>query len=295
MVIGIEAAMLQFPESSQREGDYMFQDSSQASAFEAAAYSATAYSTTAYSTARFSDCSDVVDTGFSFAFQPVVDIRSRETVGHEALVRGLSGESAATVLDAIRPENRYYFDQACRMHALKAAARRGITAAVHLNCTQVSPDNLALSIEATIESACQHGISPGRVVLEFGSLEMLGNPRQLDKAREMAHAAGLKVTADNVGVGEVGLKRLAVFRPDFAKLDRSLIRGIDTSARRQAIVLGVNATCRALNIEVIATGVERQEEMKWLKAAQIRLAQGFYFGHPTTDPIADRERSRQVA
>lgn len=263
----------------------MFHDSRQASA----------YSTAAYSTAVFSDCTEVVDTGFSFAFQPVVDAHSRETIGHEALVRGLCGESAATVLEAIRPDNRYYFDQACRMRALKAAARRGIDAAIYLNCSQVSPDNLALSIDATVESAREHGISPCRVVLEFGNLEMLGNPRQLDKARDMAHASGLKVLADNVGVGEVGLKRLAVFRPDFAKLDRSLIRGIDSSARRQAIVHGVIATCKALGIEVIATGVEREEEMEWLKNSGIRLAQGFYFAHPTINPEAIREAPRKIA
>lgn len=264
----------------QSEGDDMFHDSSQ---------QANAYSTTAYSTAVFSDCTEVVDTGFSFAFQPVVDVHSRETVGHEALVRGLSGESAGTVLEAIRPENRYYFDQACRMRALKAAAHRGISAAIHLNCSQISPENLALSIDATVESAREHGISPHRVVLEFGNLEMLGNPRQLDKAREMAHAAGLKVLADNVGVGEVGLKRLAVFRPDFAKLDRSLIRGIDSSVRRQAIVHGVIATCKALDIGVIATGVERKEEMEWLRNAGIRLAQGFYFAHPAVNPTTERK------
>lgn len=237
-----------------------------------------------YSSAVFSDCTDVVDTGFSFAFQPLVEIESLETIGHEALVRGLSGESAASVIDAIRPENRYYFDQACRMRALKAAARRGIDFALHLNCSQVSPDNLALSIDATVECAVEHGIDPSRIVLEFGNLEMLGNPRQLDKAREMAHAAGMRVLADNVGIGEVGLKRLAVFRPDLAKLDRSLIQGIDRSTRRQAIVLGVIATCRALGIEVIATGIEREEELDWVRDAGIRLAQGFYFALPSFNP-----------
>lgn len=237
--------------------------------------------TTNRSSAFFHDCSEVVDTGFSFAFQPLVEIETRKTIGHEALVRGLAGESAATVIDAIRPENRYHFDQACRMRALKAAAQRGIDTALHLNCSQVSPDNLSLSIDATVECALEQGVEPSRIVLEFGSLEMLGNPRQLDKAREIAHAAGLRVLADNVGVGEVGLKRLAVFRPDFAKLDRSLIRGIDTSTRRQAIVHGLNATCNALGIKVIATGIEREEEMQWLRTSGVKLAQGFYFAHPS--------------
>lgn len=240
--------------------------------------------TNAYASALFSDCTDVVDTGFSFAFQPIVAIANRSTVGHEALVRGLSGESAATVLNAIQPNNRYYFDQACRMRALDVAARRGIGSALHLNCSQIAPDNLALSIDATVERAVENDIDPGRVVLEFGNLEMLGNPRQLDKTREMAHSAGMQVLADNVGAGEVGLKRLAVFKPDFAKLDRSLIVGIDGSSRRQAIVHGVVATCRALGIELIATGVEREQEKNWLTTAGLRLAQGFYFARPSANP-----------
>lgn len=250
----------------------MFQETSQASAYSP-------------STA-FNDCGEVVDTSFGFAFQPLVEIKTGEIVGHEALVRGLAGESAASVIEAIRPENRYYFDQACRMRALSAAARRGITSVLHLNCSEISPENLAISIDATVECARKHRIDPGRIVLEFGNLEMLGNPRQLDKAREMAHAAGLRVLADNLGVGEVGLKRLAVFRPDFAKLDRSLIRGIDSSARRQAIVQGVIATCKALGIEPIATGIERREELSWLESAGLKLAQGFLFGHPSTNGAA---------
>jgi len=249
-------------------GEMMFQDSSQATSYT--------------SSTVFSDFGEVVDTSFGFAFQPLVEIESGKIIGHEALVRGLSGESAATVIEAIRPENRYYFDQACRMRALRAAARRGVESALHLNCSEISPDNLAISFDTTVECARENRIDAGRVVLEFGNLEMLGNPRQLDKTREMAHQAGFRVLADNVGAGEVGLKRLAVFRPDFAKLDRSLIRAIDTSARRQAIVHGVMATCQALGIEAIATGIERTEELRWLEAAGVRLAQGFLFGRPST-------------
>lgn len=253
----------------------MFQETSQTSAYSPSS--------------DFSDCGEVVDTSFRFAFQPLVEIDTGNAIGHEALVRGLAGESAATVIDAIRPENRYYFDQACRLRAIRAAARRGISSALHLNCSQISPENLAMSIDATVECARQHRIDPSRIVLEFGNLEMLGNPRQLDKARDMAHSAKLRVLADNVGAGEVGLKRLAVFRPDFAKLDRSLIRRIDSSARRQAIVHGVIATCNALGIDAIATGIERREELRWLESAGLKLAQGFLFGRPSTTGAASTE------
>ena len=145
---------------------------------------------------------------------------------------------------------------------------------------------------ATREAAIRSGIDPKRVVLEFGNLELLGKPSELDRAHSLASDAGFRVLADNVGSGEVGLKRLAVFRPNFAKLDRSLIRGIERSPRRQAIVLGIIATCQALGTEVIAAGVENAAEAAWLKRSGIEFAQGFHFGAPRIRSGARREQPR---
>jgi len=235
-----------------------------------------------------SDCTEAVDSGIRFAFQPIYDRRDGRRIGYEALVRGLRGESAATVIAAIRPANRYAFDQACRMRALETAARLGLEGDLHLNCSRITPDNVAVAVATTRECAVAHGIDPGRIVLEFSNLELLGNPRQLDDAHRIARAARFRVLADNIGSGEVGLKRLAVFRPSYAKLDRSLIRGIEASPRRQAIVHGILATCRALDIEVIATGIENRAEADWLERAGVRLAQGYLFGAPSLRPAAGR-------
>ena len=243
----------------------------------------------------FADCAEVIDSGFRFAFQPIVDGCSGEIVGHEALVRGLDGESAASVIAAISPDKQYAFDQACRMRALRTAAMRGIRGDLHLNCSQITPDNVSVAIANTRDAAVGNGIDAERVVLEFGNLELLGGPRQLDQARRIARAAGFRVLADNVGAGEVGLKRLAVFRPDYAKLDRSLLQGIESSPRRQAIVHGVVATCNALGIEIIGAGIETADEADWLHRAGVRLVQGYHFGRPSFRSPRDAERSRDVA
>ncbi len=246
----------------------------------------------------FSQVSEIVDTGFTFAFQPIVRMSDARLFGHEALVRGLKGESAAQVIERISPENRYCFDQACRMRALQVASNKGIDGDLHLNCSHVEPHNLELTLETTRECAVENGILPSRLILEFAHLPMLGSPRQLDNTRQRAHARGFMVLADNIGASEVGLKRLAVFRPDYAKLDPSLIRNIDTSKRRQAIVLGILATCRALKIEVIATGIEQHAEFEWMQQAGIRLAQGYLFARPAleTQPVIEfTARNRKSA
>jgi len=242
----------------------------------------------------FSDCTEAVDSGFRFAFQPIIDRRDGRTIGHEALVRGHNGESAASVISAIAPENQLAFDQACRIRALQTAAEVGLKGDLHLNCSSITPDNIAVAVAATQESAKQSGIDPSRVVLEFGNLETLGTPTQLDRAHQIARQAGFRVLADNVGSGEVGLKRLAVFRPSFAKLDRSLIHGIENSPRRQAIVMGIVATCRALGTEVIAAGVENAAEADWLERCEIRFAQGFHFGAPRIRSSARRENPQML-
>ena len=232
-----------------------------------------------------SDCAEAVDSSFSFAFQPVVEATKMRVHGHEALVRGLSQESAESVIAAIRPENQYFFDQACRMRALEFAGRLNITGFIHLNCTHVRPENLELTVSSTREWSKRCGIDPQRVVLEFNDLKPLGSPRQLNDVHVQARQAGFQVLADNFGSSEVGLKRLAVLRPQFVKLDRTLIRGIDRSIRRQAIVSGIIATCRALGVEIIANGVEHVEEADWLKHAGIRLCQGFLFARPAFEAV----------
>lgn len=63
---------------------------------------------------------------FSFAYQPIVDLRDHSVFAHEALVRGVNGEGAGTVLGQVNDSNRYRFDQRCRTQAITLAAQLGM-------------------------------------------------------------------------------------------------------------------------------------------------------------------------
>ena len=69
--------------------------------------------------------SDKLGFRFSYAYQPIVDIRSRTVYAHEALVRGEAGEPAGTILSQVTDANRYRFDQACRVKAIKPRLNLG--------------------------------------------------------------------------------------------------------------------------------------------------------------------------
>lgn len=241
---------------------------------------------------RLADYTRVIGVGIQFAFQPLVHLGLSRVIGYEALVRGRSGEPAASIIANVRPENLGYFDQACRTRAIHDAQKVGLRNDLFLNCTELTPQDIDLAVRTTTEQSVAAGIGPESIVLEFASLKKLGSPRELASVREQAQAAGFRVLSDNFGAGEAGLKRLAVFRPDYVKLDRELIAQVHRSRTRQAVVMGIVSTCRALGIEVIAAGVERWEDVVWLREnAGIECFQGYYFARPELNqkPLVDQQ------
>lgn len=222
----------------------------------------------------------LLDAGFSFAYQPIVDGRSGKTRGLEAFLRGVSGESARSIIDKVRPENQFAFDQACRIRAIEMGVGLAGTADIHLNCGSVTAQDIDLVTETTIHAADRFGFSPERIVLEFGDLPRMGNARALASIGQRVRDAGIRVLADSFGATDAGLKRLVVFQPHAVKLDRTLVSGVHKSRRRQAIVKGLAATCQALEIQVIAGGVETAAELEWLREAGLNWFQGFYFARP---------------
>ncbi|MEI6116563.1 MAG: EAL domain-containing protein, partial [Burkholderiales bacterium] len=76
---------------------------------------------------------DDLDFDFCFAYQPIVDFHARNIFAHEALVRGINGESAFSVLAKVNDDNRYRFDQSCRVKAIKLAAELGMQELLSIN------------------------------------------------------------------------------------------------------------------------------------------------------------------
>lgn len=82
-----------------------------------------------------SNCADANDLEFDFsmAFQPIINCKTRLIYGYEALVRGLNGESAYSIISKVNEDNRYAFDQLCRIKAIQLAAKLGITSILSIN------------------------------------------------------------------------------------------------------------------------------------------------------------------
>lgn len=234
------------------------------------------------------------DLSFSFAFQPIVEGRAGKVVGYEALVRGVAGQPASSILSTIRPENRERFDQAIRLRAIREASRLGIRKPLHLNCTWLSPENLPAAMVGMLNVAATCGISREDLVLELQNLDQFGSLEELAALRRRMVEFRVRVLVDQFGAGRADLARLAILRPDMVKLDRRLVSGIHRGRGRQAIVTGIVAMCRSLDIKVVGLGVEDAAELHWLSANDVRLFQGFYFAEPQVNRIPEARRNGLV-
>lgn len=222
---------------------------------------------------------------FSFAFQPIVDVIERGVWSYEALVRGVNGESAFSVLEQVDDHNRYRFDQACRVKIIKLASRLNMKTRLNINFFPNAIYKPELCIRTTLAVAQETGFPIENIVFEITEGERIRDEEHLIGIIEAYKHLGFFIAIDDFGAGYAGLNLLATYQPDSIKLDIALIREIHNNRPRQAIVKAIVGVCNELNIDLIAEGVETKEEYLFLKSLGIRYFQGYYFARPAFEAL----------
>jgi len=226
-----------------------------------------------------------LDFEFSFAYQPIVDFKSRSIFGHEALVRGINGESAASVLARVNDDNRYRFDQACRVKAVQGAAELGISEFLSINFLPNAVYQPEACIRSTLEAARKYNFPRERIIFEVVEGENISDRPHLINIFREYQRFGFQTAIDDFGAGYAGLNLLAEFQPDILKIDMDLVRNIDSSRPKQAIVEGIVHMGRQLDIRVLAEGIETRAERDFLLASGVSLLQGYFFCKPAFQAI----------
>jgi blue light- and temperature-responsive anti-repressor len=226
-----------------------------------------------------------VPPSYSYAFQPIVDAEAGSVFAHEALIRGPCGESAASVLAAVEPNCLHAFDRDSRITAILLAARLGLPGLLSLNFLPHALVTLPDAIDSMLVAAEQAGVSARKLILEVTEGEIIHDTQRFAEQLNAYRARGLRLAIDDFGAGYSGLNLLVDFQPDVVKLDMKLVRGIDTHGPRQAIARAVVQACDDLGIEVIAEGIESEQEYRWFKRIGVRLFQGYLFGGPAFESL----------
>ena len=229
-------------------------------------------------------CRNGHDLPFSIriAFQPIMDLSTGRPYAYEALVRGSEGQGAGWVLAQVTEENRYRFDQACRVAAIREAVAAGLLdsdARLSINFLPNAVYSPQACIRLTLATAAECGLPSDRLIFEFTENERL-DTAHVRGIVEAYRSLGFATAIDDFGAGHAGLNLLADIQTDLVKLDMELIRGIDSNMPRRLIVEAMVRLCRSLGVEVIAEGIETAQELAVLSLLGVRHVQGYYLARP---------------
>lgn len=233
---------------------------------------------------RFS-CNKCADKGsldfdFTMAFQPIVDCHKNEIFGYEALVRGLNQESAYSIISKVNDDNRYLFDQLCRVKAISLAAKLKLQSMLSINFLPKAIYQPERCIRTTLDAAKKYNFSTDKIMFEFTEVEKFDDVDVVKRIIEYYSKLGFTTAIDDFGSGYAGLGLLADFQTNIIKFDMELIRNIHQDEPRQYIINNCLNLFADLNVTPLAEGVETIEEMQWLKNAGIELMQGYFFAKP---------------
>lgn len=224
---------------------------------------------------RIQEVLDDPDT-LVIAFQPVIDLLSGKVVAVEALSR--------FAVTPARPPDAWFNEahSVGRGQELEMLAiNRALT---HLPAI---PEDIALSVNigpstvvgSHLETLFAH-IPNGRVVLELTEHSSFDDYPGLPAALAKLRSTGLRLAVDDAGSGYSSLTHILKLAPDFIKLDREIITGIDLDPVRRALVTSLVTFAADTGAEIVAEGIETIDELHEVKRLGVRYAQGYYLGQP---------------
>ena len=221
---------------------------------------------------------------FDPVFQPIVDLATGATVGHEALTR---------FHDGTRPDRRFAdadavglglrLEQACLTAAIAQADQLPGDGWLSLN---VSPD---LLLERDRLRRCLRGAGRPAVLEVTEHVAIEDYPAFRAAVRSMG--SDVRVSVDDAGAGFASFRHILELRPDFVKLDIGLVRDIDHDDVRQALVAGIVYFARKSGCQLIAEGIETPGERDQLRSLGVDLGQGYLLGRPAPTGSAGHPRS----
>ncbi|MFL5020937.1 MAG: EAL domain-containing protein [Microvirga sp.] len=225
---------------------------------------------------------------FTMAFHPIVDLGRGIVWGYEALVRGTQGQPAGQILSQVDESRQYKFDQACRVKAIELAGRlfpRTDETRLSINFMPNAVYEPAACIRTSLETARRVGFDTRRIMFEFTENERMVDTKHVARIIAEYKRLGFITAIDDFGAGHAGLNLLADLQTDLIKIDMEIIRGVRDSAARRAIIAGILVMARALDITIIAEGIETEAELATLRDAGIDLFQGFLFAKPALEDL----------
>ncbi len=224
------------------------------------------------------------EDGLEIHYQPIVDMKTREMSGVEALLRWRHPEKGfispgefipvAEQSGLIVDIGKFVISNAC-----ETIARRSddLMVAVNVSAVEFRDSNVARSVKDALRNS---GLSPARLKVEITESLLMRHDdptlAQLAEIRQM----GVTIAMDDFGTGYSSLSYLHTYPIDCIKIDQAFVRSLNELDQSQAIVQTIATLAQNMNMQTVAEGIETEEQYKVLLDAGCDCAQGYLFGRP---------------
>lgn len=239
---------------------------------------------------------DIIQQGqFSSYMQPIVDI-SEKIIGFEFLLRpapnGIHFQPYHLFEIARETGMHSFLDRAARISAIETSAEwlpKGIKRFINFLPSSIYNPEYCLS--HTFRTVDRLHLDPEDFVFEVVETERIDNMDHLLQIFKAYRNHGMKVALDDVGSGYSTMEVMSMLKPDYVKIDRSLIDCCDQDAAKRDQILNIIDRAEKFGGQVLAEGIERREEFEFCRNSGIHLAQGYLFGKPSDRPPFDAQRA----
>jgi EAL domain-containing protein (putative c-di-GMP-specific phosphodiesterase class I) len=226
----------------------------------------------------------VIEGQIYSVYEPIVEVESRTVFGYEALARGPEGSElhspAKLFARATEEDLLFQLDCLCRQRGLDGARDLPGDAKLFLNVRPTTihdPNFRAEALERTLER-CQ--LSPSDVVFEISEQESIGNFEIFREVRDYYGNLGFQIALDDTGAGYASLEAVMELAPEFIKVDRAFVAGIDEDPNRQELLRSLQSLAQRIGARIIGEGLDTLEELETLHELGISYGQGWLFGKP---------------
>lgn len=243
------------------------------------------------------------------AFQPIIHLHTAEIIGREVLGRigpgavdarahGVNGPAA--LIEMAHAQGKLLaLDHRFRQIGIRTFARAGATGTFFLNIDPRVIDDPAFSAGFTRHVLEEHGVAPTRIVLELTESGAVLDSERLEQVVRHYSDQGFRIALDDVGAGYASLTALLRIRPHFLKIDKNLVRHVANDPMRIHLLRAIAEFGARSGIQVIAEGIEDEQDLAALIACNIEFGQGYFFARPAPElgglPPHVRETVQHIA
>ncbi|MFY0665341.1 MAG: EAL and GGDEF domain-containing protein [Natronospirillum sp.] len=245
------------------------------------------------------DIEDIIATGVRSVYQPIVDVIHGEILGYEGLSRGPAGHPLESPLVLFSAAEDYgllpELELTCRALSVSQFTHRGFQGKLFLNSNPHAFVDPHYPKGRTIEFLRNSSLTPDHIVIELTEKYLTEDYDVLKQALEHYRKMGFQTAIDDLGAGYNGLRLWSEIQPDYVKLDKHFVQGINSDPVKQAFARSVIQLCDQLRTTLIVEGVETPAELELLQDYGVQYVQGYVMARPDEMPVSPQHKLFSLA